>query len=106
MPKAAEVYLEGKDEFENIQTTEVDKNIRGGEIRGHALGLTEDSDEGTRIGAPGRSEVKWIYYIPPGEEEKYFFIKANGMDDKDFKKWQSFIGKKFANNNLKFYYFA
>ncbi len=70
-----------------------------------ATALAENS-EGLRYGAPGWSQAKIEYAVPPDQDkdEKYFFISANGMNETDFQKWQKYVGEKFEANGLKFHY--
>ncbi len=59
-----------------------------------AEALATQSDGLRLLGAPGWQHAKLIYDVSPGKEGKYFFINANGMDEKQFQKWQLFIGGK------------
>lgn len=102
--KAIELYLRGKLEFTKQEDTDELKEYREYEVAQNAESLSSQSD-GLRIGAPGWSHVKLVYGIPPGEEEKHFFVVSNGMEESKFQKWQSFIGEKFEENNLNFFYF-
>ena len=70
----------------------------------HSKSLATQSN-GLRIGAPGWPHAKLIYVISSEKEEKYFSVDPNGMNEKKFKEWQLFIGEKFKEKNLNFYYF-
>lgn len=101
--KAIEIYWRGYYEFSKVNSSQETER----DILTMSFNDAEDLAQGTdmRYGAPGYGDAKLEYGIPLGQEEKLFYIKANGMNEREFNKWQSFIGKKFEKNDLKFYYF-
>ena len=98
--RAIEVYLKSEDEFKQTELEERYKDLRQAEIIHSARSLLNSSEDAIRIGAPGWSHAKLFY----DEENKIFSVQSNGMDEKDFKKWEKFIGKKFEENGLSFSY--
>ena len=102
--KAIETYWQGYYEYSEIELSEgVQHDILTKSFY-DAEGLAKEK-EGKRYGAPGWEHAKLVYGIPPGKEEKHFFVSSNGMEKDKFQKWQSFIGEKFEGNDLKFFYF-
>ena len=100
--KAVKVFLEGRDEYSNIEMDdELSKNVRQGEILNFAKNLFTSSENASRIDSPGWGKTKLAF----DDENREFSIQANGMNEEDYQKWQKFIGKKFEENGLKFYYF-
>lgn len=96
--KAIEVYLRGYYEYSKTELSEaVEKDISF-----QSLNDAEALMHGHDLRYDG---VKLEYSVPPGKDEKYFHVRANGMSEKRHKKWQSYIGKKFEENDFKFFYF-
>jgi hypothetical protein len=102
--RAIEVYWRGIYEFlKVVSNNEIEKDILVMSLS-DAEELLQGHD--IRYGAPGWGHAKLEYREPPTSDEKYFFVNSNGMDEKKFQEWQSFIGKKFEENELRFYYFG
>jgi hypothetical protein len=102
--KAIELYLRGRSEYSKAKISEILEEDIQSKITEDADCLAEGKD-GVRYGAPGWGDAKLRYDDSFGDGKKVFYIDSNGMDEKKFKNWQEFIGKKFEKNGLNFFYF-
>lgn len=77
----------------------------GHDIENEKIRLAESLVEGNdlRMGFPD-SNIKLEYCVPTGQEQKMFFLKPNGMDQKKFEEWQKVLGQKFIEKGLLFWF--